>query len=281
MTTIVTQQQISRSIYALGLQNKPICVHASLRSFGWVEGGPQTVIGGLLAAGCTVLMPTFSDIYAVAPLPTMHRPRNGSDYDWVMQQTWPGVNRIYTPASNEIEVAEMGTIPCALLHKSGRQRGNHPLCSFAAVGPQASQLVATQTPFTVNAPLATLAELGGSVLLMGVGLESMTLLHWAEQQAGRTMFRRWANDSNGQPMEVEMGGCSDGFTIFSPLLAQFEQQILVGESLWRCFVAAETTVAAADLIYHDPAMTHCGRLTCERCRDAVLGGPIIDNIETM
>ena len=89
MATIATQQQITQAIRALRLENQPLSVHASLRSFGWVEGGAQAVIHGLLEAGCTMLMPTFSDIYAVAPLPSMQRLRNGSDYAWIMQQQWP------------------------------------------------------------------------------------------------------------------------------------------------------------------------------------------------
>jgi hypothetical protein len=26
----------------------------------------------------------------------------------------------------------------------------------------------------------------------------------------------------------------------------------------------------------NPAITHCGRLDCERCEDAVAGGPLLD-----
>lgn len=80
-----------------------------------MEGGARTIIDGLVAAGCTVLVPAFSDEFGVAPLPTMHRLQNGSDYDWVMRKAWPGVGKIYTPASNAIEKAEMGAIPAAVL----------------------------------------------------------------------------------------------------------------------------------------------------------------------
>ena len=274
MSDVVTASQITSAVQALDLKTHLICVHASLRSFGWVEGGASTVINGLLAAGCTVLAPTFSDEYAVAPLPTMCRPRNGSDYEWVMQQTWPGVDKIYSPTSNAIEVAEMGAIPQALLQMTGRRRGNHPLCSFTALGPRADELIADQAPLTVNAPLARLATAGGAVLLMGVGLKSMTLLHWAEELAGRKMFRRWANDQHGVTTEVEMGGCSDGFEKFAPLLAPLEHTVRVGQSRWRAFPATETAAIAADGIRRAPLLTHCGRSTCERCRDAVRGGPI-------
>lgn len=271
---MVTKPDIHHAIQALGLANQPLCVHASLRSFGWVEGGAQTIIEGLLAASCTVLVPAFSDKFGVAPLPTMHRLQNGSDYDWVMRKAWPGVDKIYTPASNAIEKAEMGAIPAAVVQWPDRQRGNHPLCSFAALGPLAEVLVATQAPLAVNAPLKTLAELKGYVVLMGVGLESMTLLHLAEQQAGRNPFRRWANDQNGETMEVEMGGCSDGFGKLAAILAPLMRETQVGQSHWRIFPAQETLTLAADAIRRDPLLTHCGRSPC-RCDDAVLGGPLL------
>ena len=271
---MITQGQIEAAIHELGLAGQPICLHASLRSFGWVDGGAQSVIDGLLAADCTILVPTFSDEYAVAPLPTMQRPRNGTDYVWAMQQSWPGVNKIYTPESNALEVAEMGVIPQTVLQMEGRQRGNHPLCSFAAIGPQAEELIIAQSPLAVNAPLTTLVALGGTVLLTGVGLASMTLLHLAEEEAGRNLFRRWARDHTGRTIEVEMGGCSDGFESLAPILAPFERWIMVGSSQWRSYPAAETVAAAAAAIRRDPMITHCGKSPC-RCDDAILGGPIL------
>lgn len=271
---MVTKADVQQAIQALGLANQPLCVHASLRSFGWVDGGADALIAGLLAAGCTLLVPAFSDEFGVPPLPTMVRLQNGSDYDWVMRKAWPGVGKIYTPASTAIEKAEMGAIPAAVVQRPERSRGNHPLCSFAALGPLAAMLVATQAPLAVNAPLKTLAELKGYVVLMGVGLERMTLLHLAEQQAGRNLFRRWANDQNGETIEVEMGGCSDGFGKLAAILAPLMREMQVGQSHWRIFPARETLTLAADTIRRDPLLTHCGRSPC-RCDDAVLGGPLL------
>jgi aminoglycoside N3'-acetyltransferase len=271
---MVTKNEIFAATQALGLAGQPLCVHASLRSFGWVEGGAQAVVDGLLDAGCTVLVPAFSDEFGVPPLPTMHRQQNGSDEAWVMSKAWPGVGKIYTPESNAIEIAEMGAIPAAVLQMPGRSRGDHPLCSFAAVGPHAQALIAPQRPLAVNAPLAALAAMNGSIVLMGVGLESMTLLHLAEQQAGRNLFRRWANNRQGETMEVETGGCSDGFGQLEPILAPLMTKKQVGHSQWRVFPAKATLAAATEAIRREPGITHCGRSPC-RCDDAVLGGPLL------
>ena len=81
--TTVTSQGIQQAVTDLGLADQPLCVHSSLRSFGHVEGNADAVIDGLLAAGCTVLVPTFSFLFSVRPSPTSAPARNGTDYEWL------------------------------------------------------------------------------------------------------------------------------------------------------------------------------------------------------
>lgn len=242
-----------------------------------MEGGAATVVDGLLDAGCTVLVPTFSSAFSVAPPPHLRPARNGWDY------TRPalgllGEGRSYTPDTNELDPA-MGAIPAAVLARPDRVRGEHPLNSFTAAGPHAHDLIDRQRPDHVYAPLERLAALDGAVVLMGVGLTSMTLLHLAEQQAGRTLFRRWANDRHGEAAMVECGSCSTGFNSFDPVLAPYERRTEVGSSVWRIYPAAPVLADATRAIRADPTMTHCGRAEC-RCSDAVLGGPILSGVET-
>jgi aminoglycoside 3-N-acetyltransferase len=205
----------------------------------------------------------------------MHPARNGCDYELPPDVPMPGIDRVYRPETDEIDALSMGAIPAALVRMPGRARGNHPLGSLSAVGPLAQQLISTQGPMDAFGPLQALACVEGWVVLMGVGLTSMTLLHLAEKLSGRTLFRRWANDANGEPMEVEIGGCSDGFGRFEPTLAHLARATTVGRSLWRAFPAGETLSAAADAVRADPALTHCGRPGCGRCNDAVAGGPML------
>lgn len=210
-----------------------LCVHSSLRSFGRVEGGPAAVVDGLLDAGCTVLVPTFSwDAFRLPPPPDdFGPPRNGMS---------PGMSfgepreAGFSPRSNEVD-DDMGAIPREVLARPGRTRGRHPLASFSAVGPFAVPLVAGQRPDDVFAPLRELAAVDGFVLLAGVGLTSMTLLHLAEQEAGRAPFVRWAVDEHSERAVVMVGGCSAGFEAFDAVLVGGER--LVGGSRWRFFRA--------------------------------------------
>jgi aminoglycoside 3-N-acetyltransferase len=267
----VSRDQIRDAVRTLGLAQHPLCVHASLRSFGWVTGGPAAILDGLLAEGCTVLIPTFSWIYAIPPPPDIRPAQNGWHYDRFAGPT-TGIGHVYTPSSRELDT-DMGVLAAAVLAMPQHIRGRHPLCSFTAIGPQAHMLISQQGPVHVYAPLEQLAEVGGSIVLMGVGLEAMTLLHLAEQRAGRHLFWRWANDAAGQPQAVAVGGCSDGFRNLAPSLASLKCATLVGMSQWQVFPAQQTLEVATQEIHRQPAITHCGDEACERCNDAVQGGP--------
>lgn len=270
---VVTREDIRRAARALGLAGRPVCLHSSLRSFGHVDGGAAAVVRSFLEEGCTLLVPTFSSAFETAPPPHLRFERNGRDYG---ADTAPrtGSGRAFTPGAPDVD-REMGAVPAAVLAWPGRVRGNHPLDSFAAVGPRAAELVAGQAPLDVYAPLKALARAGGFVLLAGVGLERMTLLHLAEKEAGRALFRRWANGPDGEPEAVEVGGCSEGFGKLAPCLGPTTREMLVGRSTWKSLPAAEALARAAAAIRDDPQVTHCGDAACARCRDAVAGGPVL------
>ncbi len=272
-TRVVTAHDIRAATREIGLVGRPICVHVSLCSFGWIEGGAASVVEGLLAEGCTVLAPTFSYRFGNMPSPGMRRWAQNA---WQEERSWDDTEAralVYRPDSQDIDQRDMGAIATALLGMPGRGRGDHPLNSFAAVGPLAAELIAGQTPMDVYAPLKALVERDGAVVLMGVGLDKMTLLHLAEERAGRRMFRRWANGPNGQPMEVAAGGDSAGFPNLGPALDPFASERRVGASRWRAFPAGATLDAATRAIRAHPAVTRCAA-DCLECRDAIAGGPV-------
>ena len=250
-----------------------VCVHSSLRSFGTVEGGADTVIDAFLGAGCTLLVPTHSWGFATNHVPGLRPPRNGWDYS--MNVAPPAYDGVFSTASNTID-RNMGAIPrrCSLA-PSGNEVTILLLRSARSARLRA-QLVGGQHGTAVHAPLRALAEYDGAIVLLGVGLTRMTLLHLAEQEAGRTQFQRWARDARGDTMMVESGGCSEGFEKLAPVLAPVETRISVGASTWRGFSAAEVVARASAAICANPGVTHCVQRSCRRCDDAALGGPILD-----
>ena len=230
------------------------------------------MIDTLLERGCTILVPTFSWSFSIPPPVHPRPPRNGFDYSFELQMK--ATADVYTPRSNEID-NNMGVLSSALLARPERVRGNHPLNSFAGLGPMAGDLVRDQAPLNVYASLEALADAGGVVLLVGVGLDSMTLLHLAERRAGRTAFRRWAKGLDGRAMMVETGGCSQGFPRLEETVGPLSSERLIGKSRWRAFPAARTLDAAAKAIHTTPSITRCDDPHCQRCRDAILGGPLV------
>jgi aminoglycoside N3'-acetyltransferase len=273
MTATITQRDIQRGIRRLGLSGRPLCLHASLGSFGHVVGGPEAVLEAFLEEDCTVVVPAFSWSFAVLPPLHLRPTRNGWNYQDFSDST-AAIEQIYTPASLAID-SDMGLIAATVVARPDRARGNHPLCSFAAIGPLAQDVTIGQSPEDVYAPLVALTQRNGAVLLMGVGLEKMTLLHLAEKAVGRTLFRRWANDVHGQSMAVEVGSCSNGFGHLESELQSLFSEAVVGQSKWQVCSAHESLRAATLAIRNTPDITHCSNPTCERCNDAIAGGPIL------
>jgi aminoglycoside N3'-acetyltransferase len=273
----INSEAISLAIRDAGLSGRAICVHSSLRSFGRIAGGPAAIVDAFLAEGCTLMAPTFSDhMFMLKSQPGMRPARNAWPYggDWDLQPPLHP-DLVYRPDCQDI-AAGMGKLPAAVLAVPGRVRGNHPLCSFTAVGPLAEAIISAQEPNHVYAPFAKLAELDGACVLMGLKLTSLTLLHWSEQLSGRTPFRRWANDPAGKPMMVEYGSCSEGFERLRPALAELLKTIQVGSSKWTYMNAGPVAHAAAAAMRRDSEITHCPNANCERCCDAVAGGPLSD-----
>jgi aminoglycoside 3-N-acetyltransferase len=270
--TTVTPDMLREGIQAAGLSQHPVFMHSSLRSFGRVEGGPDAVIDAFLAEGCTLAVPTFTyELVNAAPL--NDRPeQNGSHYASV--PAGPNATGIFSRDSSEISRREMGAIPTTLVRRTGRRRGMHPLNSFAAVGPLAKVLIDGQAPDRPFAPFEALASESGFVLCAGVGLESMTLLHHAELLAGRNLFIRWARGPDGNVIRALGGGCSDGFPHLDGVLAPVERTTVVGSSKWRAFPVQDVLDLASAAIRVDTMITHCRRPDCDRCNDAVHGGPI-------
>lgn len=266
--TMVEPAEIERAVRACGLAGRPVCLHSSLRSFGVVAGGPDSVVDAFLAAGATLLVPTASARAFAAPSPPGHRPLpfNCED-DGSVPATGGGRDSPgFAVTSNELD-PEMGAIPAAVLRRPGRRRGDHPLSSFTALGPEAAELVAGQRADDVFAPLRALAARDGAVLLAGVGLTSATLLHLAEEQAGLRLLVRWAYVAGGAVVAARHGGCSRGFERLAPELAAAQRSVTVGRSRWRIFDAARMLASGVRVFRADPGAGACGDPGCCRCRE--------------
>ena len=80
----------------------------------------------------------------------------------------------------------MGTVAELFRTWPGAQRSQHPVCSFAALGPRAAWVLdphVPDDPFGESSPLARLYQADAQVLLLGAPWTSCTAMHLAERRA--------------------------------------------------------------------------------------------------
>lgn len=178
----VTVPSLVAEFAALGVApGMTLVVHSSLRSLGWVCGGPVAVILALeqlLGPGGTLVMPTHSG--GLSDPANWRNPPVPRAWWEPIRQTMPPYDPDLTPTR------QMGAVPECFRKQPGVLRSAHPHVSFAAWGAHAAEVVANHSlawSLGEQSPVARVYDLGGSVLLLGVGHGNNTSLHLAEYRA--------------------------------------------------------------------------------------------------
>ncbi|HOS29781.1 MAG TPA: AAC(3) family N-acetyltransferase [Treponemataceae bacterium] len=179
---IATVSSLKGDFKRLGLsKGMTVIVHASLRSFGWVCGGPVSVILALeevLGSEGTLVMPSHS--YDVSDPANWENPPVPSAWIERIRNEMPLFHKDLTPTTS------MGKIAETFRKQDGVVRSSHPSSSFCARGRHKDYIVQDdKLDFSQNeqSPLGRFYELGGYILLIGVAHEKNTSLHLAEYKA--------------------------------------------------------------------------------------------------
>ena len=176
-----------------------VIVHTSLKSFGFVCGGPQIVIEALLETvgeTGTIMMPTQT-WKNLDPTAGVHWEEPKEWWD-LIRQNWPAYDKNITPTNTMGAVAEM------FRKWPGAVRSDHPARSLAALGPNAEYLVKDHDLsdiFGETSPLAKLYKLDGKVLLLGTGYDKNTSIHLADVRA-EYPSKHYANESSAMMVNV-------------------------------------------------------------------------------
>jgi aminoglycoside N3'-acetyltransferase len=162
----ITRKTLVRAFRRLGLQRgDTVCVHSSLRSMGYIVGGPAEVLEALFEAvgpeGC-VMMPSF-------PLRT-------SMAEWVQQGMVYDVRE--TPATT-------GALTELFRRRPDVLRSLHPTNPVAAWGATAADLLRdhekSPTPYGMDTPYGRLVERDRSFVLM-MSTHVQSLLHHLQER---------------------------------------------------------------------------------------------------
>ncbi len=205
-------------------QSSALIVHSSLSSLGWVCGGAVAVVQALMDSignDGTIVMPTHS---AGNSEPSYwENPAIPESWWPVVRESMPAFDPLYSPTLG------MGKISEVFRQMSGVKRSNHPLGSFAAYGKYASQIIANHSissPFGENSPLKKIYDLNGDILLIGVGHESNTSIHLAEERSPnypRVNQGAAINGNDGREW-VEFDQADYNADFFEILGAEFEKR---------------------------------------------------------
>ncbi|MFJ7630959.1 aminoglycoside N(3)-acetyltransferase [Streptomyces sp. NPDC097595] len=207
-TMPVTGIDLRAGFEALGLPaGATVIVHASLSAFGRVEGGAATLLTALrehLGPRGTVVVPAFTGDAVRDPHPQTG-PDAGADID---------ADRAAVPLFHDRLPTLMGAIPTAVLAAPVRLRSSHPQASVAALGPLARDITARQPlAYAVGrgSPFDRLHELGAHILLLGVGHNRNSFLHYAESLIPnhRRKLRRFPYVVDGERVWVEVPDVGD------------------------------------------------------------------------
>ena len=252
------KESIKHDLRRLGLgEGDSLFVHSSMKSMGFVSGGPQAVIEAfleVLGVSGTLMVPTF---------------------------TFTNFQPLFDPENTP---SEMGLITETVRQREDSIRSIHPRHSVAAIGRGAAELVQghlSAGSVGVGSPVDKLSERGGYILLLGVGQNVNSIIHLAEVFADipylytreRPDFPHTARVKyDGYEKEISLApspGCSEGFEKIEPVLRNrgIIKDGTIGKARCQLMKARDVVEAAVELLTRNPEALLCDDDNCYSCAE--------------
>ena len=260
----MTRDDIIRLLEGLNLRGNQVVVHASLSSFGRVEGGATALCAALVDAvgdGGTILLPAFT-------------------YGETLSGRTAGRPVAYHP---DLPVSrEIGAVAEAFRHLPGVLRSSHPTHSFCARGRQAREVLSTQRDNNPLGPLKKLNVVQGQVLLLGTSLQAATAVYLAEERVGAPSLTRCTAlrvNAAGYAERVvleNVPGCNLGFGKLEQHLDPAKVRTVgLARGAARKIPIRYLVQLASAVLERNPRALSCDRPECDSCgakREAAGGG---------
>lgn len=216
----VSEERLRQDLAALGVERgMTLVVHSSLSAIGWVVGGAPAVVRALVASlgeDGTLAMPAATPLCAdPASWPA---PRVPTRWLETVREHLPPFDRRTTPTT-------LGAIPETFRTWPGTVRSDHPLESVCARGPRGEEIV-RRHPLEFSegpgSPFGRLHELGSRILLLGVGFNRCTALHFAESLVTkrRVATVRFPSLEDGRRVWNEVPNVADDNDTHFPVIGQ-------------------------------------------------------------
>jgi len=176
-----SKSELKRDFQKIGItQGMHLMVHSSLSKIGWVTGGAPTVVAlllELLGPEGTLVMPSAT--------PLCLYPKQWNDPS-ILESQWPTIAENVPLFDLDHTPTIMGSIPETFRNWAGTLRSNHPISSVCAHGKLAEDIVeyhALEMSEGENTPYEKIYDHNFTILLLGVGFNRCTMLHFGESQS--------------------------------------------------------------------------------------------------
>jgi aminoglycoside 3-N-acetyltransferase len=254
---MVSYSDLKLGLTKLGLTDRLVIAHASLKAFGHIDEGAEALLGILLASTRGLVMPTFT--YKTMVTPRVGPPNNGLTYG-----RDEDLNKMAEPFHPDMPADPMiGILAETLRRHPAAKRTFHPIQSFAGIS--ADAILDSQTIYNPLAPIGSLADQDGWVLLLGVDHTVNTSIHYAERLAGRRQFVRWALMKDRIIECPGFPGDSSGFNQIADDLEEAVRRVEIGTAIVQAIPLKVLIQAVINRIKQDPLALLCQREDCERC----------------
>lgn len=246
----INRLDLERDLRDAGVRSGDLLVvHSSLSKVGWVLGGPLEVVRAfqnVLGPTGTLVMPTFTFNLVCWGLP---------------------------PFDPEETPSRVGVVTDAFRRLEGTIRSSHPTHSVAAAGPLAQEIIGDKIdyePLGVGSPLDRAQNMGGKILLLGVGQNRNSTVHVAESYARvpyleinftehSSWDEAWYLDVKGRRELIiieEMPGSSEGFDVLERPLRELGvvRDLMIGEAPSQIMDGSRLCVAVTSMLMENPLL---------------------------
>jgi aminoglycoside 3-N-acetyltransferase len=255
---MITKDRLKQDFLKLGLgKGDWLLIHSSLKSIGYVKGGPATVVDAIL----DVLGP-----HGLLMVPTF---------------TFTNYKPYFDP---EQTPSQMGIITETVRKEYHCFRSLHPRHSVGALGEGAESVVQGHLQagsVGKGSPLDKLSKRGGYVLLLGVKHDVNTMIHAAEVRADLPYLysvkespdfpeAAWVKSAHAGMIEVPLAPyptCSQGFGKLEPIMHARGQLRYgnVGKAEVQLMKGRDVIDTGAAVLRGDPEALLCDRPNCYPC----------------